>query len=151
MPSSARVAPELHARIPAALSCTSPLTQSLQPTIWHSDLIHIVVAPALATTTQVQVWMNLILKTLWPSGLRRWLKAPFRKGVGSNPTSVIVFGLTLRHEVLHTWPGPYIQRAPATLGHVAASQIVALQRTRPAHKWQLRQRGNQVVRAPRAA
>ena len=26
--------------------------------------------------------------TLWPSGLRRWLKAPFRKGVGSNPTGV---------------------------------------------------------------
>ena len=28
------------------------------------------------------------MKTLWPSGLRRWLKAPFRKGVGSNPTGV---------------------------------------------------------------
>ena len=28
-----------------------------------------------------------ILKTVWPS-LRRWLKAPFRKGVGSNPTAV---------------------------------------------------------------
>ncbi len=28
-------------------------------------------------------------RTLWPSGLRRWLKAPFRKGVGSNPTGVI--------------------------------------------------------------
>ena len=27
-------------------------------------------------------------ETLWPSGLRRWLKAPFRKGVGSNPTGV---------------------------------------------------------------
>ena len=27
--------------------------------------------------------------TLWPSGLRRWLKVPFRKGVGSNPTGVI--------------------------------------------------------------
>ena len=27
-------------------------------------------------------------KTLWPSGLRRWLKAPFRKGVGLNPTGV---------------------------------------------------------------
>ena len=27
--------------------------------------------------------------TVWPSGLRRWLKAPFRKGVGSNPTTVI--------------------------------------------------------------
>ena len=29
------------------------------------------------------------LKTVWPSGLRRWRKAPFRKGVGSNPTAVI--------------------------------------------------------------
>ena len=27
--------------------------------------------------------------TVWPSGLRRWLKAPFRKGVGSNPTAVM--------------------------------------------------------------
>ena len=35
-----------------------------------------------------------ILKTLWPSGLRRWLKAPVRKGVGSNPTGVIVADLT---------------------------------------------------------
>ena len=26
--------------------------------------------------------------TVWPSGLRHWLKAPFRKGVGSNPTAV---------------------------------------------------------------
>ena len=26
--------------------------------------------------------------TVWPSGLRRWLKAPARKGVGSNPTVV---------------------------------------------------------------
>ena len=29
-------------------------------------------------------------KTVWPSGLRRWLKAPVRKGVGSNPTAVIL-------------------------------------------------------------
>ena len=28
--------------------------------------------------------------TVWPSGLRRWLQAPFRKGVGSNPTAVTV-------------------------------------------------------------
>jgi hypothetical protein len=48
MPRSSRVAPELRARIPAALSCTSPLTQSLQPNVWHSDSIHIV-AQALAT------------------------------------------------------------------------------------------------------
>ena len=31
-------------------------------------------------------------KTVWPSGLRRWLKAPVRKGVGSNPTGVIILG-----------------------------------------------------------
>ena len=29
--------------------------------------------------------------TVWPSGLRRWLKAPVRKGVGSNPTAVTYF------------------------------------------------------------
>ena len=28
------------------------------------------------------------IKTVWPSGLRRWLQAPVRKGVGSNPTAV---------------------------------------------------------------
>ena len=27
-------------------------------------------------------------KTVWPSGLRRWLQAPVRKGVGSNSTAV---------------------------------------------------------------
>ena len=27
-------------------------------------------------------------ETVWPSGLRRWLQAPVRKGVGSNPTAV---------------------------------------------------------------
>jgi hypothetical protein len=70
----------------------------------------------LAQNQQSKPWMHLILpNTLWPSGLRRWLKAPFRKGVGSDPTGVILFGLILRHDVLHTWSGPYIQRAPATL------------------------------------
>ena len=29
--------------------------------------------------------------TVWPSGLRRWLQARVRKGVGSNPTAVILF------------------------------------------------------------
>ena len=37
--------------------------------------------------------MNLLLlledMTVWPSGLRRWLQAPVRKGGGSNPTAVI--------------------------------------------------------------
>ena len=35
------------------------------------------------------IMRNFEFKTVWPSGLRRWLKAPFRKGVGSNPTAVI--------------------------------------------------------------
>ena len=32
----------------------------------------------------------MFFKTVWPSGLRRWLQAPVRKGVGSNPTAVIL-------------------------------------------------------------
>ena len=42
-------------------------------------------------------------RTVWPSGLRRWLQAPVRKGVGSNPTAVISqmstsgFAVTSRH------------------------------------------------------
>ena len=36
-----------------------------------------------------QVRKHGLCKTVWPSGLRRWLKAPVRKGVGSNPTAVI--------------------------------------------------------------
>lgn len=50
----------------------------------------------------LQSWSNIITsesvlrdpcaptnRTAWPSGLRRWLQAPVRKGVGSNPTAVI--------------------------------------------------------------
>ena len=36
-----------------------------------------------------EVFGSWALRTVWPSGLRRWLKAPVRKGVGSNPTAVI--------------------------------------------------------------
>ena len=28
---------------------------------------------------------QIVLKTVWPSGLRRWLQAPVRKGVGRAP------------------------------------------------------------------
>ena len=31
---------------------------------------------------------SVLHMTVWPSGLRRWLQAPVRKGVGSNPTAV---------------------------------------------------------------
>ena len=43
----------------------------------------------------------LAVMTVWPSGLRRWLKAPFRKGVGSNPTAVIRYDL--RHPMHMCW------------------------------------------------
>ncbi len=34
--------------------------------------------------------LDLAVEKVWPSGPRRWLKAPFRKGLGSNPTAVIL-------------------------------------------------------------
>ena len=36
------------------------------------------------------------IKTVWPSGLRRWLQVPVRKGVGSNPTAVSLFNVKLQ-------------------------------------------------------
>ena len=42
----------------------------------------------------------MAIKTVWPSGLRRWLQAPVRKGVGSNPTAVIRFGRRANHAML---------------------------------------------------
>ena len=46
--------------------------------------------------------VSMLAGTVWPSGLRRWLQAPVRKGVGSNPTAVTlcVFGETCSR----TWP-----------------------------------------------
>ena len=41
----------------------------------------------------------VVIRTVWPSGLRRWLQAPVRKGVGSNPTAVILRSCT---------PGPLL-------------------------------------------
>ncbi len=40
-----------------------------------------------ATVSELD-FAKLTPKTVWPSGLRRWLQAPVRKGVGSNPTAV---------------------------------------------------------------
>ena len=37
---------------------------------------------------QSYAWPGGKNMTVWPSGLRRWLQAPVRKGVGSNPTAV---------------------------------------------------------------
>ena len=45
---------------------------------------------------------NLFFKTVWPSGLRRWLKAPVRKGVSSNPTAVICYPSLIYDTHTHT-------------------------------------------------
>ena len=58
---------------------------------------------------------NNYIRTVWPSGLRRWLQAPVRKGVGSNPTAVIYFECGLALDAswasqnrchTHSWPSP---------------------------------------------
>ena len=36
-----------------------------------------------------QICAHACPKTVWASGRRRWIQAPVRKGVGSNPTAVI--------------------------------------------------------------
>ena len=41
-------------------------------------------------TSDLMTSAEHIIKTVWPSGLRRWLQAPVRKGVGSYPTAVTV-------------------------------------------------------------
>ena len=57
--------------------------------------------------------LGLMSRTVWPSGLRRWLKAPFRKGVGSNPTAV-------------TCPAHTCAYAAARIRAVASAQSLAL-------------------------
>ena len=39
-----------------------------------------------------------------PSGLERWLKAPFRKGVGSNPTAVTFLAEVPARTAIAAWP-----------------------------------------------
>ena len=65
---------------------------------------------------------SIPIRTVWPSGLRRWLKAPVRKGVGSNPTAVslsiaelqrtsfVNCRSTLSDRVLHSALGRHLQQ-----------------------------------------
>ena len=45
---------------------------------------------ARVTVAMLLLLPSALISTVWPSGLRRWLQAPVRKGVGSNPTAVIL-------------------------------------------------------------
>ena len=55
--------------------------------------------------------IEFLTRTVWPSGLRRWLQAPVRKGVGSNPTAVIS-GITCHGTVLHAYLTSLIPTVP---------------------------------------
>ena len=55
-------------------------------------------------------------KTVWPSGLRRWLQAPVRKGVGSNPTAVIRFRVP---SITYEW----VLSSPTTTEPLVAPQL----------------------------
>ena len=56
----------------------------------HNSLAMCLGSDWMGAATMCYVEMHLESdKTVWPSGLRRWLQAPVRKGVGSNPTAVI--------------------------------------------------------------
>ena len=55
-----------------------------------SDALRYRFAATLELSILAFIFDSYIIKdmTVWPSGLRRWLQAPVRKGVGSNPTAV---------------------------------------------------------------
>ena len=61
--------------------------------------VHALLSPAvlrrrcfsfLSSDKRTHAMCSGVAMTVWPSGLRRWLQAPGRKGVGSNPTAVIL-------------------------------------------------------------
>ncbi len=47
---------------------------------------------------------------MWPSGLRRRIKAPVRKGVGSNPTIVMISSEVMVHICSGYYGGPPVLR-----------------------------------------
>ena len=67
-------------------------------------------------------------KMAWPSGLRRWLKAPFRQGVGSNPTAVTFPRVLGRRH----WKKKKTCHFSYSKGCLPSSQVLELL---PATKW----------------
>ena len=58
--------------------------------------------PEVSTVAQVVAMINSTFKTVWQSGLRCWLQAPVRKGVGSNPLPGAQLRLYVRAEPIST-------------------------------------------------
>lgn len=60
--------------------------------------------------------------TVWPSGLRRWLQAPVRKGVGSNPTAVTLVAVAMVRAILQWMREYHAARHLAKSGHPESNQ-----------------------------
>ena len=61
-------------------------------------------------------------KAVWPSGLRRWLQALIRKGVGSNPTAVI---LQVRQTLWEAYRENKMRRSPELAALLQSGTICA--------------------------
>ena len=61
--------------------------------------------------------------TVWPSGLRRWLQAPVRKGVGSNPTAVRSYLLS-DMVLIANWEPSQARRAQVGLWPTTPRQLL---------------------------
>ena len=70
------------------LACGRPWVQSPACPLSRADRIQSGHALRAAQATTLEERCGRPGRTVWPSGLRRWLKAPVRKGAGSNPTAV---------------------------------------------------------------
>ena len=78
-----------HVALPNTLLALAHVLCCLGCAFWLSHCAaHAWAYPTDKNNTEEAGNINKVFKTVWPSGLRRWLKAPFRKGVGSNPTAV---------------------------------------------------------------
>ena len=86
--------------------------------------------------TQLKNFPAMFYVTIWPSGLRSWLQAPVRNGVGSNPTAV-TFSCTGKSSP-HQEP-PYGSLGPPcfTVGILAQGRVRGSSRAgrRPAQAW----------------
>ena len=72
-----------------AQNAIAPCPRQALRSPWHTTIRDDVSVPGSSRSVAL---------TVWPSGLRRWLQAPVRKGVGSNPTAVIFILLACRCE-----------------------------------------------------
>ena len=69
--------------------------------------------------------------TVWPSGLRRWLQAPVRKGVGSNPTAVTLFATMPTQSCWRCTDATYQRAGPGQHAYASCSRAMVDERMVP--------------------